>query len=158
MVKAALACVVCLIPTSSSSSLTYRYDGIVHGVRHARVELVSASLLDPAGHAAVWLDVQTANASTWVQGGVAKELDGTWIYVETGRNGRQTSLRRWPAALGELVDVRSARTSRGWVVWAGGHRSRAVRVRSPRARLAAVETYGDAIVTARIGSRLIHAP
>lgn len=154
MVKAALACLACLIPTSS---LTYRYDGITHGVRHARVELVSASLLDPGGHAAVWLDVQTPDASRWVQGGVEHEGDGTWIYLETGRRHAQASLRRWPAALGELVDVRSARTSRGWVVWAGGHRSSAVRVRSAR-RLAAVETYGDAIVTARIGSRLIHAP
>src|SRR4051812_31254996 len=99
MVKAALACLVCMIPTSSSSSLTYRYDGIARGVRHVRVELVSASLLDQGGHAAVWLDVQTSSASTWVQGGVENELDGTWIYVETGRNGRQTSLRRWPAAL-----------------------------------------------------------
>lgn len=156
MVRAALACIVCLIPTSSSSA--YRYAGIEHGVREARVALVSASILDPGGHAAVWLDVQTSDGRTWVQGGVEHESDGTWIYLETGRRREQASFRRWPAELGELVDVHSAHTSRGWVVWAGGHRSSAVRVRAPRQRLAAVETYGDAIATARIGSRLVHAP
>lgn len=154
MVKAAiLAC--CLIPAAPTSS-DYRYAGI-SPARHARVALVSATLLDPGGHAAVWLDVQTPDGRRWVQGGVEREQDGTWLYVETGRGGAQTSFRRWPSALGELVPARSARTARGWVVWIGGHRSPPVRIPAPRRRLAAVEKYGPAIIVARIDDRLVHA-
>jgi len=120
------------------------YIGILYGHKTATVRLVQV-----ASMTAVWLGASTRSI-TWIQAG----LEGAHpnAYIETGRNGHQTSLRRWPVPAGHLAHIRLQHVKHRWRVIIDGQRSRWLRLRHAIS-ITVLETNGPAI--AYINGKLI---
>ncbi len=96
----------------------YRYFGLKFGHLTERVAINAAVLVPSGAHVAVWAGINGPRNSAWVQGGIEQMgwQDKPHIYIEVGRNGRQTSFKDIEIDYGKVAVVKLRRYRNFWRV------------------------------------------